>query len=414
MHLNLRAYDWLQKQISKLANIAVTDAEIHYLSETCGYLTPEYLEFLRTFRLRPDKQVKISFHPVNPDTQVTIKQKGDITLEVKGLWVETILYEIPLLALVSEAYFKFCDKDWNHDDQVQRACDKGLRLIEAGCAFSEFGSRRRRDYKTHDLVMQGLQKAQEETKAKGHPGKWSGTSNVHFAMKYGVPPVGTVAHEWFMGIAAITDEYTKANEIALQYWIGTFGRGTLSIALTDTFGTPNFLKAFEQPAPPDYATNPHQSEPPPNPTYAEIFTGTRQDSGDPKDFIKLMRSFYTSQKIEAAKVIVFSDSLNVDKCIEYKQATEDVGLTPSFGVGTFFTNDFVHQSSGNKSVPLNIVIKISEANGRPCVKISDNIGKNTGDSELVARVKEELGYHEKSWEGGDERTRWGTTEESRN
>lgn len=148
-------------------------------------------------------------------------------------------------------------------------------------------------------------------------------------------------------------------------------------------------------------------EPPPNPNYADIFTGTRQDSGNPLDFVKLMRNFYDSQGINTPKVVVFSDSLNVDRCIEYMHATQAAKLTPSFGVGTYFTNDFVRKTTGTKSVPLNIVIKLSEAAGRPCVKISDNIGKNMGDSQLVARVKRDLGYQEKSWDGVDEKTRWG-------
>lgn len=144
---------------------------------------------------------------------------------MEGLWVETILYEIPLLALTSEAYFKFCDRDWSYNEQVELARDKGLRLMEAGCLASEFGSRRRRDYKTQELVMEGLKQALDEGAAHGYKGKITGTSNVHFAMRFGIPPIGTVAHEWFMGVAAVTASYQSATEAALSYWIATFGKG---------------------------------------------------------------------------------------------------------------------------------------------------------------------------------------------
>lgn len=409
LKLNRKAYHWLQKQVEKLANIRVTEEELKYLKENCTYLSPEYLDFLRDFSLRPHDQVDLSFEASNPAETESESDEGDVSLFVKGRWLDTILYEIPLLALVSEAYFKFCDTDWDHDQQVDRAFEKGIRLLEAGCSFSEFGSRRRRDYKTHDMVMQGLQQAKDEGTKRSFPGKWAGTSNVHFAMKYNVPAIGTVAHEWFMGIAAITNDYKKANEMALQYWSGTFGRGVLSIALTDTFGTPNFLEAFKKPAPPDHSRDPTLNKP--NPSFAEVYTGTRQDSGNPFEFIKRMRDFYDEQKITVPKTLVFSDSLNVDRCIEYMYATQAARLVPSFGVGTFFTNDFVKKSSGDKSVPLNIVIKLFEAAGNPCIKISDNLGKNMGDSELVAKVKHELGYVEKSWAGGDETKRWGTAQE---
>ena len=97
--------------------------------------------------------------------------------------------------------------------------------MENGCAFSEFGSRRRRDYHTQDLVLRGLCKAKEEAEEKGWTGKLTGTSNVHFAMKFGIPPIGTVAHEWFMGVAAMTENYQGATETALAYWVATFGKG---------------------------------------------------------------------------------------------------------------------------------------------------------------------------------------------
>ena len=127
--------------------------------------------------------------------------------------------------MTSEAYFRFCDTDWTYKGQEEKAYKKGAQLLQHGCLFSEFGTRRRRDYHTQDLVVQGLIRAADEGKELGWSGTLNGTSNVHFAMKYGISPVGTVAHEWFMGIAAITDDYENANETGLRYWVGCFGEG---------------------------------------------------------------------------------------------------------------------------------------------------------------------------------------------
>ena len=443
------------------------------MKTTCSYLNPSYLQFLASFRLCPSQQVQASFQ-VSHDTG-SEDDLGEIGLQIVGNWLDTILYETPLLALTSEAYFKFCDRDWNYNEQEEKAYNKGIRLMENSCIFSEFGTRRRRDYHTQDLVLQGLTRAAKTATANGWRGKLSGSSNVHFAMKYGIPPVGTVAHEWFMGIASIKDDYEHANESALRYWVGCFGEGVLGIALTDTFGTPSFLKAFRSvmpsPArakedavstripgaiPPsaqvpngdsngnsevheniDGSADDSYSDGPGSVfngatnsgngrSYAQIFQGVRQDSGDPMAFIKMMRDFYDSEGIKGKKTIVFSDSLNVERCIEYMHAAIEAGFSPTFGVGTFLTSklaqptgwsllmaidDFTHISSEKKSLPLNIVIKLSSANGRPAIKISDNMGKNTGDSETVHKVKASLGYIEKSWINGDENTRWGVRDD---
>lgn len=465
----------------ELSNIFVTSDEIQYLKTTCSYLDPSYLQFIASFRLCPSKQVQASFqigHDTGSEDDV-----GEMSLQVAGNWLDTILYETPLLALTSEAYFKFCDRDWNYNEQEEKAYTKGIKLMKNSCIFSEFGTRRRRDYHTQDLVLQGLTRATTTATANGWKGKLSGSSNVHFAMKYGIPPVGTVAHEWFMGIASIKDDYEHANESALRYWVGCFGEGVLGIALTDTFGTPSFLKAFRSvmpsPAraeedaistripgtmPPsahvpngdsngdsngnsealksrtDSTDDSHSAGPESLDTsisngaihpgkgrsYAQIFTGVRQDSGDPMAFIKMMRDFYNNEGIKEKKTIVFSDSLNVERCIKYMHAANEAGFSPSFGVGTFLTSklaqpvgysllmatdDFTHVSSEKKSSPLNIVIKLSSANGRPAIKISDNAGKNTGDSETVYKVKASLGYIEKTWVNGDEKTRWGVRDD---
>ncbi|KAI2626378.1 nicotinate phosphoribosyltransferase [Xylaria nigripes] len=400
-----KAFKWLCEQISKLGHISLKDEELQFLKSHCKYLTPSYLKFLSEFRLSPRDQLKPIFDPIEEDTG-TDDVIGDIHIEISGKWVDTILYEIPLLALTSEAYFKFMDTDWNYEGQEEKAFQKGFQIMSAGCNLSEFGTRRRRDYHTQALVFRGLVNANKKAMERGLPGSLTGTSNVHLAMRFNLPPVGTVAHEWYMGIAAITNDYEKANEEALHRWVSCFGEGVLGIALTDTFGTPAFLRAFSKPV--RYLTATPESDGPR--TYAQVYTGVRQDSGDPAGFVRMMREFYDSQGIHDKKMIVFSDALDIYKCIEYKRISDEQGFQSSFGIGTFLTNDFIQLSTGKKSVPLNIVIKLSSAAGNPAVKISDNIGKNTGDMATVGEVKKLLGYVEKEWEGGDETKRWGTPE----
>ena len=353
-----------------MGNISLSDEEYRFLKTHCDYLDQEYLDFLREFRLNPRSQVKMRFVPVGNDSGAA-SDLGDVEMDIAGTWAGTILYEIPILALTSEAYFRYMDTDWTYDDQEQRAFDKGMRLLEAGCVFSEFGTRRRRDYHTQALVFRGLVRAGKEAEKKGLSGKLSGTSNVHLAMRFGIPPVGTVAHEWFMGVAAIMGDYEHATEHALRLWVDSFG-GKLGIALTDTFGTQEFLRAFSLPVTPAREGGSVDAFKTPDgrvKTYAEVFTGVRQDSGDPATYVQLIRDYYTKEGISEKKTIVFSDSLNIERCLEYKKVAEDAGLQPTFGVGTFLTNDFVHLSTGKKSVPLNIVIKVSSAAGRPAVKI---------------------------------------------
>ena len=396
MRLNRAAFDWLQQQVQRLENITLSNRELKFLRRHCPYLNEEYLSYLQNFRLMPKDQVKLSFKQGDDE-------HGDLSISVHGLWVETILYEVPLLALTSEAYFKFCDRDWDYEGQEEKGYAKGTTLLQHGCMISEFGSRRRRDFQTQNLVLKGLVRASKE---EGLSGKLTGTSNVYFAMEHGIPPVGTVAHEWYMGIAALTDDYEHANELGLKYWLACFGEGVLGIALTDTFGTANFYTAFKKNMPRrrssavDFS---EQHEPPRS--YAHSFIGVRQDSGDPKKYLKDARDFYDSIGIQEPKSVVLSDALNVEKCIEYREIAENLGLKPSFGIGTFFTNDYVLKSDGQtKSKPLNIVIKLSNAAGRPAIKLSDDMGKNTGHAETVKQVKARLGYTEREW--ADENDRW--------
>ena len=405
--LSREAFKWLSEQISKLGNIHLSEEEEGFLRERCPYLSEEYITWLRSFRLRPREQVKPVFTPDEGCREVGDRQVGDVTIHIEGLWVDTILYEIPILALTSEAFFKFEDTAWTYEGQEEKAYHKAKTLLEGGCLVSEFGTRRRRDYHTQALVFRGLLRADADFR-KSNPnaeGKIQGTSNVHLAMRFKVDPIGTVAHEWFMGVAAVTDSYEDASERALEYWVRSFGVGVLGIALTDTFGTPIFLRAFNKEIPDEVLDEKKYTGPRPI-TYASAFRGVRQDSGDPATFVARMREFYDQAGIKDKKTIVFSDSLNIDTCLEYRALALKEGFQPSFGVGTFFTNDFVNTETGGKSTPLNIVIKLASAKGNQAVKISDDVGKNTGDEATVKSVKQRLGYVEtESWT--DESKRWG-------
>ncbi|GAA5868235.1 hypothetical protein JCM3774_000612 [Rhodotorula dairenensis] len=395
-------FDACQTAINHLETLRLQPEERAFLERRCPYLPQTYLDFLASFRFRPHKQVNFEFVSTGKDDKGV--EWGSFELEIKGKWVDTILYEVPVMSIISEAYFTHVDTKWDYVGQFEQAREKGHRLFEAGCMLSEFGSRRRRTYKAHDIIIRGLIKANEDcgNGQKGKGGKLAGTSNLHFAQKYDLAPIGTIAHELIMGIAAL-EGYEGSNGRTMDLWEKVYPDGSLGIALTDTFTTRPFFE--------DFVANPER---------ARRWKGLRQDSGDPIKFIPMAKEAFERVGADPkTKIVVFSDALDVDRCIELKQAADEAGIGASFGVGTNLTNDFRHveepvlqnvsgegapRSEGEKSKALNMVIKLYSINDQPCVKISDELTKNTGDPEAVQLVKQRFGLEEHGTE-----SMWGPT-----
>ncbi len=330
----------LKKSISQMAGLSLTSDEVSFLRESCRCLPPPYIDFLKGYRFDPD--------------EVSIVQKrSKLTIQIKGYWYRAILWEVPVLSIVSELYFKMTGQKIITVEEIidvvkQKAA--GYNAIDA--RIVEFGTRRRYSFENQDIVIKELTKT-------GRP-SFLGTSNLHFAMKYRLTPIGTHAHEWFMFHGA---KYgcKMANRLALTNWTDVY-QGDLGIALSDTFTSQVFFRDFDK-------------------QFAKIFDGVRQDSGDPFAFANKAIAHYLGFNIEPnSKTIVFSDELNpviVENLVTHCKGK----IKTVFGIGTNFTND-VGVS------PLQIVIKMTKAkpegdNWISVVKLSDSLKKFTGDPDLI-------------------------------
>ncbi|KAI6155346.1 Quinolinate phosphoribosyl transferase [Pisolithus tinctorius] len=361
-----RCIDAFHSALASFQDVSLTSDEKAWLATKCPYFTDKYLDFLEQYRFKTE-QVSVKFIPVSEDGQW-----GNVEIEARGLWVDTILWEVPMMACLSELYFRIDRTDWNYSGQKELAQRKAEALLQADCAFSEFGTRRRRSCHTQDLVISSILKAAAKFPGVG---KVTGTSNMFFAKKYNIAPIGTIAHEWFMGVAALTG-YDDANIRALRLWEETYPNELL-VALTDTFSTQAFFKEFSQ-----------------DRERVAKWQGLRQDSGDPLVFAPAARAMYEGVGVDyRTKSIIYSDAVTLEKALALKKQCTEIGFPCSFGIGTFLTNDFHTKSSKykEKSKALNMVIKLYSINNQPCVKISDDLEKNTGDPGTVEFVKKKYG-----------------------
>jgi len=339
----------LKKQIIHMSNLQLTKEEKNYLKSTCYYLNPVYLDFLSGYRYNPD-EVSIS------------QENGNLKLEIVGPFYRTIMWEVPLMAIISELYFKLSGLKPTLDVE-KVAAEKIRKLSQIGIKLSDFGTRRRFSKEVHELVV----KTMKETKLWNIPNETShlqGTSNVDLARKYNLTPIGTMAH-CFISYMSAKYGYRMANEMAMEKWQEIY-QGDLGVVLPDTFTTNVFLQSFTT-------------------KYAKLFDGVRCDSGNTIDFGNKIINHYKKLKIDpSTKSIIFSDNINDYKKVEnivnwHKSLTEKPRL--AFGIGTWLSND-----TGQK--PLNMVIKLVAAkpNGLgwvPVCKLSDNISKRTGPQEAI-------------------------------
>lgn len=276
----------------------VSAEERAWLKTACPYFQAGYLDYLATFALRPADEVHVRFVPTQPGAE-----RGELEVFVTGAWARVILYEVPVMAIISETYFAMIDTDWDGHDQRQRAKHKGCTLLQHGVALSEFGTRRRRSFATHYDVLQGLVDAQKETPS----GRLLGTSNVYLAKELGLAPVGTVAHEWTMAIAAIHG-YEHSNLRALELWDAVYQPPAftpqrpgddLTIALTDTFSTRVFW---------DDLLSEERGR-----ALVRRWRGVRQDSGDSRAFVDHAVDVYRRIGVDpATKIVIFSDGTHRD------------------------------------------------------------------------------------------------------
>lgn len=327
----------IKLQIKHYCKLRFKEDELEYLDKI-EWIHGSYIDFLRIW------------HPRFKDFEISDNDECGLFIETKGTWLNTSMYEIPILAIVNEVYFRMA---YNYEELFasfkERLVNKIQYLIDGTYdigVFSEFGLRRRLSAEAQDLAVKMLC----ENNSNYHASHCVGTSNVSLAKKYGVTPVGTMAHEWIMCVGQGNHKHNPAysNWYALEAWVKEYGvlNGT---ALTDTITTDCFLRDFQK-------------------TYATLFSGVRHDSGDPYEWGEKMIAHYNSLNIDpTTKTLLFSDSLNFEKA--HSLNAHFAGRAKvAFGIGTYLSND--------THVPaLNIVMKTTFCNGQDVAKISDTPGK---------------------------------------
>ena len=324
----------IRAELDALCSLRFSEDELAYL-RSWRFIKSDFIDFLGLFQLNAKY---VSIEPASSGN-------GEIEIRIVGPWLHTILFEVPLLAIVNEVYFRNAHPGLGLDEGRERLRDKIALLRDTpgyeGCRIADYGTRRRFSREWHAEVVEALR--------DGLGPKLAGTSNVWLAWKLGLTPLGTLAHEYLQAHQALGPRLRDSQVAALETWAKEY-RGDLGIALSDVYGLNAFLRDFDM-------------------YFCKLFDGTRHDSGDPFAWGERVLAHYRANRVDpSSKVLVFSDGLDIPKVMQLYEHFRGRCLL-AFGVGTNLTNDV-------GPTPLNIVIKMIRCNGQPVAKLSDSPGKN--------------------------------------
>jgi nicotinate phosphoribosyltransferase len=319
--------DEIRDEIGALYSLRFRDDELAWL-RGLRFMKSDFVDFLGLFQFN-EKYLRIG-------------DEGDIS--IRGPWLHTILYEIPVLAIVSEVYFRRTQPKPDLAEGRRRLAAKIAQVRAAdpalGFTLGDYGTRRRFSLAWQEEVLQAFKREV--------PAQFAGTSNAWFAMRNGLTPLGTMAHEYMQACQALGPRLRDSQVFAFDTWAKEY-RGDLGIALSDTYGFDAFLRDFDM-------------------YFCKLFDGVRHDSADPFQWGERMIEHYRKNRVDPrTKTLIFSDQLNVPLALEIAQRFHGRART-AFGIGTNLTNDLGTE-------PINIVIKMTECNGQPVAKVSDSPGK---------------------------------------
>ncbi len=334
-HMNLQeVLPQINEELDHLCTLTFKKEELEYL-RSLRFIKSDYVDFLELFHL---KRSYVQVSPVEgSDTE--------IELRIKGPWLHTILFEIPILAIINECYYRKNVPNPDYEEGRKRLASK-IQLIKEmpnseGLSISDFGTRRRFSRAWQKEVIEVLQRDLSDN--------FTGTSNVLIAMENNLTPHGTMAHEYLQACQALGPRLRDTQTYGFEMWAREY-RGDLGIALSDVYGTKAFLKDFDL-------------------FFCKLFDGARHDSGDPILWGEQMINHYKRHRIDPkSKTLIFSDLLTFPRVIElYNQFHGRIRL--GFGVGTNLTNDLGYTAMQN-------VIKMVRCNDQPVAKISDSPEKS--------------------------------------